>query len=84
MMETMRDTLDTPFAGGNLSDQMERAVASSLSAWGLPTPADQRRAIERITTLTEQVETLQAKINRLEKELAGRNAGQAPERNAGE
>jgi hypothetical protein len=72
MMETMRDTMETPFATQNLNDQMERAVASSLSAWGLPTPAEQRQAMERIAALTEQVDRLQAKIARLEKELAER------------
>lgn len=58
--------------------QVDQAVASTLKAWGLPTGADQDAALINLTRLSDQIATLTARVEALEKQVAVQQA--APKR----
>jgi hypothetical protein len=69
----MVDTMDDAMSSGSpLSQQMEKTMAATLSMWGMPTLDEQERAATALETITSQVDQLQAKIEQLEQQMAGR------------
>ncbi len=58
--------------------QVDQAVATTLKAWGLPTGADQDAALLNLTQLNDQLATLTARVEALEKQIAAQQA--APKR----
>ena len=55
--------------------QVDRAVATSLKAWGLSADADQDEVLVTLARLNEQLEALMVRVEALEAKVA---AGQAP------
>lgn len=67
----MQDSMTEAMQSGTaVTQQMEQALAATLSAWGLPTQTDQEQTLDRLAALTSQLTALTARIDELETHLA--------------
>lgn len=55
---------------GAFRSQVDKAVATTLKAWGLPTAADQEAVLAGLARLSEQLDLLTARVEALEDKLA--------------
>jgi len=70
MLETMKETMNTPFTKSPMAEQMENAFLKTWSAWGLASNKEQEQTAEQLDSLLAQLAALQAKVQELEAQLA--------------
>ena len=70
MLDTVRETMTTPFAGTAVAQQVENAFLKTWEAWGLSTPQEQEQSADQLESLVAQLATLQAKVKELENQIA--------------
>ena len=66
MMNSMGDAAQQSM---NFTQQVEKAMSATLSAWGLPTQQDQEETAVSITKLTDHINSLTDKIAELEAQI---------------
>jgi len=70
MLETVRETMTTPFAGTPMAQQVENALLKTWAAWGLPVDKEQEQTADQLDSLLAQLAALQLKVNDLEAQIA--------------
>ncbi|MCA9940931.1 MAG: hypothetical protein KC418_19970, partial [Anaerolineales bacterium] len=66
MMDTMEEAVNSNVA---VTQQLQKNVASTLAAWGVPTREEQERTLTALESLTTQLAALDAKMDELEQRV---------------
>ena len=66
MMATMEEAVNSNVA---VTQQLQKNVASTLAAWGVPTREEQERTLTALESLTTQLAALDAKMDELEQRV---------------
>jgi polyhydroxyalkanoate synthesis regulator protein len=70
MLNTVKETMTTPFAGTPMADQVEDALLKTWAAWGLSAPIEQEQTADQLEALIGQLAALQQKVKELEAQIA--------------
>lgn len=70
MLETVKETMTTPFAGSPMAQQIENSLQKTWEAWGLTTAKEQEKTADQLQALLAQLAALQAKVTALEEQIA--------------
>lgn len=70
MLDAVKETMTTPFAGSPMAQQVESALLQTWTAWGLSTPQEQEQSADQLEALVAQLGALQAKVKELETQIA--------------
>lgn len=69
MLETVKETMTTPFAGTPMAQQVENALLNTWAAWGLSTPREQEQTADQLESLLSQLAALHEKVKDLETQI---------------